>query len=192
MTRPAARASLAAAPEVSVVILASAGDDAAFAELVLRRQAKIRDLLRRLCGDAALADDLAQQVFVQAWRSLKTLRAPGAFGGWLRRIAVNTWRQAARRRGEMFEDVFDEAADTVADGGPSQADQAAGRIDLERALARLAPAQRLCVVLAYAEGLSHPEIAEAVDLPLGTVKSHVTRGSARLRALLALETDDGR
>ncbi len=121
-----------------------------------------------------------------------TLRAPGAFGGWLRQIALNTWRQAARRRGEVFEDAFDEAIDSLADDAPSHADRTAGRIDLERALARLAPAQRLCVVLAYSEGMSHPEIAEAAGLPLGTVKSHVTRGTARLRALLALETDDGR
>ena len=94
--RPAA--GLHSAAEAVVVVLAAAGDDAAFTELVRRRQSLIRSLLRRLCGQAALADDLSQQTFLQAWQRLHTLREPAAFGGWLRQIAVNTWFSHLRQR----------------------------------------------------------------------------------------------
>ena len=77
----------------------------------------------------------------------------------------------------------DEGAFLVAaDPAPSPERRAAG-IDLERALKRLSPAERLCVVLAHGEGMTHTEIAEATRLPLGTVKSHVLRGSERLKRL---------
>jgi RNA polymerase sigma-70 factor (ECF subfamily) len=169
------------APEEYVVALAMSGDDGAFGELVRRRQKRVRDLLRRLCGDHALADDLAQQTFVQAWRGIRALRDPGAFGGWLKRVAVNAWLAEARRATAPIdddEDAFLAAADTV----PSP-ERSAGGIDLERALARLGPAERLCVVLVHGEGMTHAEVAEATGLPLGTVKSHVLRGSDKLRRI---------
>lgn len=173
----AGRGLLAAAAEATVVRLAAAGDDAAFDELVRRRQPVVRSLLRRLCGDPTLADDLAQQAFVAAWSQLGTLRTPGAFGGWLRQIAVNTWLAHWRRRGPEWVALPDEL------GAAATVDPAVA-LDLERLLARLKPAERLGVVLAHVEGLSHAEIAHATGWPLGTVKSHVARGSARLRQWL--------
>jgi RNA polymerase sigma-70 factor (ECF subfamily) len=175
---------LAAAAEASVVALAISGDDRAFAELVRRRQGMVRELMRRLSGDAAFAEDLAQQAFVQAWRQLKRLRSPGAFGSWLRAIAVNVWLQEARRAPARLETAESELPEPEPDGPPA-ADLAASRLDLSRALLRLKPPERVCVVLCYAEGLSHGEIAEATGWPLGTVKSHVTRGAGRLRAWLS-------
>src|SRR5690349_16578925 len=91
------RGRLEDAPEDAVVAQAMGGDDGAFAELVRRRQKRVRDLLRRLCGDHALADDLAQKVFVRAWRGVGALRDPGAFGGWLKRVAVSAWLDEVRR-----------------------------------------------------------------------------------------------
>jgi DNA-directed RNA polymerase specialized sigma24 family protein len=91
MTRALSAASLGQAAEAAVVALAMSGDAAAFCELVRRRQSGLRNLLRRLCRDPALADDLAQQVFLQAWRSLPGLRSVAAFGAWLRRLALNAW-----------------------------------------------------------------------------------------------------
>jgi RNA polymerase sigma-70 factor (ECF subfamily) len=177
------RGRLEDAPEEAVVAQAMAGDDGAFAELVRRRQKKVRDLLRRLCGDHALADDLAQKVFVRAWRGIGSLRDPGAFGGWLKRVAVSAWLTEARRAPSPIDD--DEAAFlAAADPAPSPQRQAGG-LDLERALARLGPAERLCVVLAHGEGMTHGEIAEATQLPLGTVKSHVLRGTAKLKRICA-------
>jgi RNA polymerase sigma-70 factor (ECF subfamily) len=181
-TRPRdPRGRLEDAPEEYVVALAMSGDDGAYGELVRRRQKRVRDMLRRLCGNHALADDLAQTTFVQAWRGIRALRDPGAFGGWLKRVAVNAWLAEARRVPAPIDDDED-AFLAAADPAPSP-ERSAGGIDLERALARLGPAERLCVVLAHGEGMTHAEIADATGLPLGTVKSHVLRGRDRLRRI---------
>jgi RNA polymerase sigma factor (sigma-70 family) len=166
--------------EATVVALAMNGDAAAFCELVRRRQSALRNLLRRLSRDAALADDLAQQTFLKAWRALPQLRSVGAFGAWLRRLAVNTWLEHVRAAPPPA--VALDADELGASGSATSPDV---QLDLDRALAQLAPQERLCVVLAYSEGMSHGEISSATALPLGTVKSHVRRGSERLRALLS-------
>ena len=158
-------------------MLAALGDDRAFAELVRRRQSAVRGLLRKLSGDAALADDLAQETFVQAWRTLAQLRNAAAFGGWLKQVAVRVWLQHIRRA-RLPLDPLDDVGD-IADTPEFN-----GRLDLQRALERLSPAQRLCVVLSYGEGLSHGEIVDSTGFPLGTVKSHIARGAARLKQWL--------
>jgi RNA polymerase sigma factor (sigma-70 family) len=179
VTRTLSQNALLGADEVSVVICAIAGDDDAFGELVRRRQSSIRQLFRRLCRDPALADDLAQQTFLQAWCCVDTLKSPAAFGGWLRRLAINTWLQKVRAKRPQ-------SGTTDLDGLPDEAAQPTltEQLDLDSALAALPPDARLCITLAYAERMSHREICEATGLPLGTVKSHITRGAARLRRLL--------
>ena len=167
---------LASASEVSVVLLAMNGDDAAYGELVRRRQSAIRNLLRRLTRDPSLADDIAQQTFVQGWQSIRGLKSPAAFAGWLRQIAVNFWLRAARSR-KLEVPLQDLRSD-------SQFAATAERLDLDAALAQLPADVRLCIVLAYSEGLSHGEISQSTSIALGTVKSHINRGSARLRELL--------
>ncbi|HVH82703.1 MAG TPA: sigma-70 family RNA polymerase sigma factor [Steroidobacteraceae bacterium] len=173
-------AALGEAAEAVVVALAMGGDRSAFCELVWRRQSWLRNLLRRLCRDPALADDLAQQVFLKAWRSLSQLKAPGAFGGWLRRLAVNTWLAEVRARTPADLAQQPEELSAATAFMPAAAEQ----LDLDRALAKLTHTERLCVVLAYSEGMSHGEISAVTSLPLGTVKSHVRRGAQRLRVLL--------
>jgi RNA polymerase sigma-70 factor (ECF subfamily) len=164
--------------EGGLIALARRGDDRAFDGLVRLRQTWIRGLLRRWSGDSSLADDLAQETFVRAWKNLSRLESPAAFGGWLRQIALNVWLDHARRRniplGEPQDNEIGEAV--VTDAGAA--------IDLERALDALRPPERVCVVLCLREGMSHAEVARATSLPLGTVKSHVARGMAKLRALL--------
>jgi RNA polymerase sigma factor (sigma-70 family) len=174
-------AALAQAAEAAVVALAMCGDREAFSELVWRRQSWLRNLLRRLCRDGALADDLAQQVFLQAWRALPRLNCVGAFAGWLRRLAINTW--LAHRRRAVAPPTVTLAGEELA-AATVVVPAAAEQLDLDRALARLPGEVRLCVVLAYSEGMSHGEIAAASGLPLGTVKSHIKRGAERLRVLL--------
>jgi RNA polymerase sigma-70 factor (ECF subfamily) len=173
---PTPASALANVAEALLVVAARTGDRAAFAELVRRRQNQLRGLLRRLCRDASLAEDLAQETFLQVWKQLHNLRAAGAFGGWLRRIAVTTWLQHARRA-----EPFSELADEDEGATPTTSEQ----LDLNAALALLPAAPRLCIVLAYHESMSHGEIATLTGLPLGTVKSHIARGTTRLRALLA-------
>ena len=172
-------AELKQAADSLVIALAAAGDDTAFTEVLRRRQARVRKFMYHLCRDAALGDDLAQQVFVTAWRSLKQLRSAVAFDGWLKRIMVTTWLEEARRR-KLHATTEVDLADLAV-----RHDDAAVRMDLDTALAMLPTDMRLCVVLAYSEGLSHPEIVSLAGLPLGTVKSHIARGAARLREILA-------
>jgi RNA polymerase sigma-70 factor (ECF subfamily) len=169
---------LKSAAEALVVTLARAGDQAAFEELVRRHQCSIRNLLRSLCRNTALADDLAQETFLQAWKHLRNLRAPDAFASWLRKLAINSWRQHLRREG-ILKLAEVEAADVVSTPAATES------LDLNSALGALAPNVRLCIVLSYHEGMSHAEIAATTQLPLGTVKSHITRGTARLREILA-------
>ena len=171
--------SLGSAVEASLVGLACAGDQPAFEELVRRRQSSIRGLFRSLCRDTALADDLAQETFLQAWVHIRSLRTPNAFAGWLRKLAINSWRQHLRRQGEFGKLAEVEEGDVVSMPATIEG------MDLNSALSVLAPAVRLCIVLSYHEGMSHGEIAAATQLPLGTVKSHIARGTARLRELLA-------
>ena len=162
-----------------MVRLARNGDRRAFSELVSRRQAWIRNLMRRSCGDVTLADDLSQQVFLQAWKTLPQLQDPEKFGPWLKRLAINVWLQHRRRRDPVS------AADGLLDQAVATDDAQRIAMDLDAALAKLTHDARLCVVLAYHEGMTHDEIAELTDIPVGTVKSHIRRGSLRLREQLA-------
>jgi RNA polymerase sigma factor (sigma-70 family) len=182
MTSPRDLASL---DEATVVALARIGDQPAFEELVRRRQSWLRNVLRRLCGDAALADDLAQQALLSAWRGIGGLRTSHAFGAWLKRLAVHAWLDHVRRHEPL--DLLDSASDTTVEttacGGATPGGMESG-IDLGRALATLPPHVRLCIVLSYAEGMSHSEIVDVAGLPLGTVKSHIRRGLEQLRRVL--------
>lgn len=177
---PSSRAALREAAEAVVVALAISGDRSAFSELVWRRQSWLRNLLRRLCRDPELADDLAQQVFLKAWRSLPQLKSPAAFGAWLRRLAINAWLAHRRSAAAAALAPLPEELPTSLMLVPAVGE----RLDLDRALSHLARDERLCVVLAYSEGMSHGEISAATSLPLGTVKSHIRRGAERLRRLL--------
>ena len=157
------------------------GDSAAFGSLVRQHQSSLRGFLLRLTrGDHALADDLAQEVFIEAFRKLGQYDGRGSFAGWLYAIAWSRFRMAVRkRRLEALdeEDVPDSAAPAT---GGSEA-----RLDLEKAMAKLAPAERASLTLCFALGMSHEEAAMALKLPLGTIKSHISRGREKLKTLLA-------
>jgi RNA polymerase sigma-70 factor (ECF subfamily) len=168
-----------------LVGLARSGNRDAFAEIVNRRQDWIRNLMRRCCRDPALADDLAQQVFLQAWRSLRQLDDASRFGPWVKRIAINAWLQHKRRNDPLRDAAASDEAQAAARETPALA------MDLDRALSALADDVRLCIVLAYHERMTHAEIADFTGLPAGTVKSHIRRGSARLQEALAAYLETG-
>jgi RNA polymerase sigma-70 factor (ECF subfamily) len=179
----------AAAPSDAELILAvrERDDRRAFAELVARHQSRVRTVLRRLTrGDHALADDLAQETFVLAWRNLRAFRFEARFSTWLYRVAFNAWQSEARKRHEvLLEDTDDAIADPgIGPGGVGIVE----RMDLERALATLSDGERAAITACYYGDLSHEEAARTLAIPVGTVKTHILRAKAKLRArLLASE-----
>lgn len=171
--------------DANLVRAARDGSRAAFARLVEQHQAALRGFLRRALGWAE-ADDIAQEALVTAWSSLNALRDDGGFRPWLFGIAwkkAQTAARSARRSTVRDHDWAATEAQQAADGvGPEE------RMALEAALAELSPEQRAAVILCLAEGWSHGEAAQALGLPLGTVKSHVARGRDRLLQSLGART----
>ncbi len=158
-------------------------DRAAFGELVRRHQSAVRHFLRHLARDAALADDLAQDTFVQAWRGLPGFRSEASFSTWLLGIAHNHWRNARRRRRDHA--ALDTIEHSAATAVPASAPLSDLQHDLARALQQLSADEQLALHFAYRQGLSHGEIAALLDWPLGTVKTHLARSKEKLRHLLA-------
>ena len=169
----------ARSPEALLVGAARTGNRDAFAELVKRRQQWVRNLMRRCSGNTDLAEDLAQQVFLQAWRRIPQLQVANRFPAWLKRIAISTWLQHNRKSDPLLKSraLSDEVQPIARTDSVAQ--------DLDAALAMLPDDVRLCIVLAYHEQMTHAEITETTRLPLGTTKSHIRRGAEALRRLLA-------
>lgn len=164
-------------------------DHHAFGELVRRHQSAVRAFLRRLTrGQYALADDLAQETFIEAHRALAKYRGGAAFSTWLLGIAFNRFRQNRRRTPatETWEgeaSLMAATSDVIA-SAPSPAREVALQQDLTAALARLSEDERVAIHLCYDSGLTHEEAAAVLECPLGTLKSHVWRGKEKLKAYL--------
>ncbi len=170
-----------------VVAAAVRGDREAFSRLVRRHQGLVRAVLRRLTrGDHGLADDLAQETFLLAWRKLPAFRFDARFSTWLYRIAFNAWLSEARRRREVLLEDHELPPEPGGEAAPPGADPA-DRVDLERALATLSDGERAAIAACYYADLTHEEAAEAIGIPLGTVKTHILRAKAKLRARLEKE-----
>ena len=176
--------------DVDLILAALERDDRnAFSELVRRHQATVRTVLRRLTrGDAALADDLAQETFVLAWRNLRAFRFEARFSTWIYRIAFNAWQSEARKRREVLLELDDESPPPGSEGFDVMPDVAA-RVDMERAIATLSDGERAAITACYYADLTHEEAAKALGMPLGTVKTHVLRAKAKLKARLASKED---
>ena len=173
--------SLAGHHDVDLANLAAAGDRRAFGELVRRHASGVRSLLRRMGAQPSEADDVAQDAFLAAFVSVSGFRGEGAFAGWVKKIAARLYLRRLKREKRLADLAADSAAQEVA----QPASDAATRMALDDALNALLPAERMSVSLCYGAGLSHAEAAEALNLPLGTIKSHVKRGLEKLRIRLA-------
>ena len=175
-----------------------AGDATAFRQLVERESRSVIATCTRILGDRSEAEDVAQEAFVIAYRSLATWRADGPFGAWLSRIAVRlAIRRAAQRKQVAWLDPMGATAsgdDRIRAGGTDTADPATSIVRSERdaelraAVAALDEPYREVVAMRFFAERSLAEIAAATDRPLGTVKTHLHRGLARLRRTLD-ETD---
>jgi RNA polymerase sigma-70 factor (ECF subfamily) len=154
-------------------------DAVAFGELVRRHQSQVRNFLRKLCRDVTLADDLAQDTFLHAWNKLHTYTRQGSFIGWLLKVAYTTFLQS-KRKSSRYGEILDEYKQgaLIEDSGSHSKEEVS---DLDKYLAVLGEQERAIMILAYACELSHHEIGQATDLPIGTVKSHIHRSKEKIR-----------
>ncbi len=156
-------------------------------DVVRDHSARVYRLAYRLTGNSHDAEDLTQEVFVRVFRSLPSY-TPGTFEGWLHRITTNLFLDITRRRQRIrFEGLGDETAAKLSGLEPTPSEAFDDRhldYDIAAALADLPPEYRAAVVLCDIEGLTYEEIADALDVKLGTVRSRIHRGRAQLRSAL--------
>ncbi|WP_058835115.1 RNA polymerase sigma factor [Luteimonas abyssi] len=178
----ASSAPLDPAEDVALARAAAAGDAAAYASIYQRHAPRLYAVVWRICGrHAARAEDVLQETFLKAWRALPGFRFESALGTWLQRLAVNTALMELRGRGDV---------DRLADGEDALEDLAARprctgtALDLERLIAGLPPRARAVLVLYDIEGWTHPEIAEALDMAVGSSKAQLHRARSLLRERL--------
>lgn len=164
------------------VTRARQGDVAAFEALYRQHTGRIYALCLRMTGTRTAAEELTQQVFVRAWERLGSFRGDADFGTWLHRLAINVVlgdRRATGRRVARFEQVADP------DRHPALPRPDGTSMDLEQAIATLPPKARAVFVLHDVQGLTHPEIAQAMGIDAGTSKGQLHRARQLLREVLA-------
>lgn len=161
-------------------------DNDAFSSLVKKHQSKIRAFLFRLCKQYDVADDLAQETFITAFRKLDTYKGTGDFCGWLFRIAYNNFLlhcRSVNRRTEVTAD-FIKQSEVLAERYESISSE---QIDLEQAMSQLNSDEIASISLCHSFGYSHQEVSNILKMPLGTVKSNINRGKTKLRKILNSE-----
>lgn len=158
---------------------AKRGDCAAFERLYRAHAGRLMAVLWRLAGgDKGLAEDWLQDAFVQAWKKLDQLHEPAAFGGWIKRLAINI-ALGEKRRGRL------DSVDVEVDAGAPEPPWPAADLDLERAIARLPERSRQVLVLFHLSDLGHAEIAELMGIEPGTSKAQLHRARNLLKEMLA-------
>ena len=176
----------------ALVAAAAAGDREAFDELVLRHQVSIVGLIRSLTAGSVDAEDIAQEVFVRAWRSLAGFRGDSTFRTWLHRIALNLVSSHHGRLSRLRRLFRSPATDSELEVDPIETLPASGDLDrdivlrdaIDKALATIPEELRVAVILRDVQGLDYREIADTLGVPMGTVESRIFRGRQRLRRLL--------
>ena len=178
--------------EQQLVSAARQGDMAAFESLVHLYEKRVFALTLRMCGNREDAAEAAQEAFLAAWQGLAFFRGDSSFSTWLYRLASNACvdllRRESRHRTAAGHSLDDEELNLeVPDAMPSPQDEAERRElreEIERGLAALSPEHREVLVLRELHQLSYDEIAETLDLDVGTVKSRISRGRKQLRKFL--------
>ena len=164
-----------------------AGDDAAFRELVEGYKGLVYGLVYRMVSDRTQADDLAQEVFLKVHRGLPYFRGEARLSTWIFRIVQNVCVQARSRRPRHVS-LDERDAEGRARREPGTQDGAFADLELrdrlDKAIAQLPDQYRMLIAAHYLDGVQYEALAEALDMPLGTVKTHLYRAKRRLRELL--------
>lgn len=193
-----------AEPSGDCVRRAQAGDPAAITELIHSQQHYVYSIAMSVLHQPEDAADLTQEAFVRLLRVLPQYNGESRFTTWLYRMVINLGRDELRRRGRQVplaapveppeEETLDPLNSVAADdrwGDPVQAlSDSELQVAVRRALARLEPHYRLALTLFYIDDMKYTDIAEVLDLPLNTVKSHIRRGKERLAVLLGDYRDE--
>ena len=172
--------------EKDLICRAARGDAEAFRQLVEAYQTPAYRLAARMCGPDS-AEDVTQEAFLAAWRALPEFRGDCRFSTWLYRLVSNAAIDCLRRE-KKHRDTGDVDDLELPDGGPSpqeQAERSDTRDAVRRALDRLSPEHRQVLLLRFMQELDYGEIARALNVSEGTVKSRINRAKGRLRELLA-------
>jgi RNA polymerase sigma-70 factor (ECF subfamily) len=177
--------------EQDLIRRARSGDGSAFEALVMQHTSALYRVVRRLASDSAEAEAIVQEAFLRAWRSLARLQPDKPFFPYLVTIALNVGRDQLRR--QRFLDDSLEAEGVYpedSEPGPEELVQEAELLRaLERALEDLPPAYRLAISLRYEAGMDYRQMAEALELPINTIRSHLHRAKALLRRRLEVEEE---
>ncbi|HOU13019.1 MAG TPA: sigma-70 family RNA polymerase sigma factor [Anaerolineae bacterium] len=171
------------ATECEWIARAQTGDRQAFSSLVYHYRESVINVVYRMCGDAGLAEDAAQEAFIRAWQNLPRYKPRSPFRNWLYRIATNVALDTLRRERDA-EDIED-APLAASSLGPEAAVERNERAEqVRQAVLALAPASRAVLILREYEDLSYKEIAETLDIPVGTVMSRLNYARTQLRETL--------
>jgi RNA polymerase sigma-70 factor (ECF subfamily) len=170
--------------EGALIAASRRGDADAYDALVGAYQDRICQVTYRVTGNPEDASDAAQEAFLKAFRSLRSFRGDAAFGTWLHRIAVNAALDIVRRRPPQTYDLL-EAAATPTDAQDRELERREVQRRIHRAILALPTDQRVAVVLRDIQGLSYGEIASVLQVPVGTVRSRLSRARETLRSALA-------
>ncbi len=171
--------------EQELIRCAQRGDGEAFRQLVEAYQTQVYRLALRMCGESA-ADDVTQEAFLAAWRALPDFRGDCRFSTWLYRLTTNAGIDWLRRekRHRSTDDVTELELPDDAPSPQEQAEQSETQSAVRRALSRLSEEHRQVLLLRYMQELDYGEIAAALDVSEGTVKSRINRAKSKLRELL--------
>lgn len=164
--------------DIELVARARQGEDDAFAELVRRHERLVYNLAYRMLGRAEDARDAAQDAFVSCYRNLRRFRGEAAFGTWLHRIAVNACYDILRKRRQEPVELDEGLGEAAAPG--DHAERTSDAVDVQRALSRVPAEFRAVMILHDVQGLPYEDIAAALEIPVGTVKSRLHRGRVAL------------
>jgi RNA polymerase sigma-70 factor (ECF subfamily) len=181
---PAAR--MTTIDETELVHRAKNGERNAFSELVCIHAQGVRNLIYRMCGDTQIAEDAAQETFIRAWLHLSSYRPQTSLRNWLYRIAVNAATDMLRKEKRILPNDIGDLPLTDAGPGPELLVSQQERTALvQRAVLSLPEASRAVLVLREYEGMSYHEIADALDIPVGTVMSRLNYARKLLKDKLA-------